>query len=189
VVATEGKESGLGVEYLLEFIDSGGYDALTSAEQAMFLRAIEQLGSFYGGTSWQAGSISNQYTWTPSGNLQLYGSGWIIQDEDNVGKWDCSSFASYVQGGSYASTSTMMADPDLKTVNWSKYTNDPEGLQDAVPVGSYLVKTGHCKVVIGHIDTSLLVMESQGSGYFVSAELYSLQDMSSTYSSYSVLTP
>ncbi len=184
---SSGSESGLGVEHLIAFIDNGSFDALTTAEQDAFTRAVSQLGSFYGGTSWQGG-ISNQYTWTAAGyeDAENYG-GWTVQDENHVGKWDCSSFASYVQDDGYADTSSMMRDSSLESPDWATYRHDAEGLKAAAPVGSILVKSGHCKVVIGHSGTSLLVMESEGSGHFVNAKLMSADALSRT--TYQLLPP
>ena len=184
---TSGSESGLGVQHLIDFIDNGSFDALTAGEQDAFTRAVSQLGSFYGGVSWQGG-IYNRYTWTAAGyeDADQY-SGWTIQDEDHVGKWDCSAFASYVQGDGYADTGGMMRDSSLTSPIWANYAHDAEGLKAVAPVGSILVKSGHCKVVIGHSGTSLLVMESEGSGHFVHAELMSATKLADT--TYELLPP
>lgn len=184
-----GKESGLGAEHLLEFIDGGGYDKLTKSERGMFLAAVDQLGSFYGGIAGQ-GNISNGFTWTPEGvsSKDQYSGGYVKQSEDQVGKWDCSSFASYVAGSARRSSAEMYNDPAARTVNWSKLRSAAD-LKAAVPVGSFLASDSHVEVVVGHIGAELMLMESEGSGHFVHAEMKDLDTLIEKYMAIKVLKP
>lgn len=180
---TTGQESGLGMEYALQFIDSGGYDELTSSQQDMFDRGIQQVGSFYGGSAGQQ-NISNGFTWTPSGvgSSDMW-NGLIKQSDDNVGKWECSSLACYVKGTSRSDTASLL--PKASEVNWTSL--DTSQLSTLVPTGSILVKTGHCVVVLGHIGSSLLIEEAQGSNEFVRLETWSLSKAAS--GGYKLLKP
>ncbi len=168
-----GQESGLGLEHVLEFIDSGGFDALGGSEQAMFLRAIQQVGSFYGGGAHQS-SISNRFTWDPhGGEAQAFGSRALLQDADHVGRWECSSLAGFVRGdGAWLGTEQYAL--DAEPVDWNALEGDATALKREVPVGSGLVwrdgGRGHIKIVIGHLGAQMLIVEAQGSADFVHVE-------------------
>ena len=88
---------------------------------------------------------------------------------------DCSGLACYVKGSSRTDTSSMMK--SATTVNWSAM--DTGQLSTLVPTGSILVRSGHCVVVLGHIGSSLLIEESQGSNEFVRVETWSLSKVAS----------
>lgn len=168
-----GQESGLGLEHVLAFIDSGGFDALGSAEQAMFLRSIQQVGSFYGGGAHQS-TISNGFIWDPhGGEAQAFGNRALVQDADHVGRWECSSLAGFVRGdGAWLDTRDYAR--DAEPVDWNALEGDATALKREVPVGAGLVwrteSRGHIKIVIGHLGAQLLIVEAQGSADFVHIE-------------------
>lgn len=191
---TVGSEAGLGLEHLLEYIDSGAYDALTGAEQSMFLRAVRQIGSFYGGASHQT-SISNGFIWDPHGGAAAsFGSRALQQDADHVGRWECSSLTGYVRDeGPWLDTTNYIA--MAHTVDWMALESDAAALRSEVPVGAALVwrneTRGHVKVVIGHLGNQLLIVEAQGSADFVHAERVRPSELmeTSTSSEYQVALP
>lgn len=182
---------GLGFDHVKAFLDSGGYDRLTDREKEIFQRNVDQLGSFYG----RSFDIANGYDWLPSqaSASDKYANQYVKQRDGLVGKWDCSSLSSYVQGRPYADTSGLL--PVSKAVDWNAIAANPVLAAEALPVGTILVRAAqgdsgaHTKNVLGHIGTDVLLTEAEGSKTFVHAERHKAADLARTHSAYKAVKP
>jgi peptidoglycan hydrolase-like protein with peptidoglycan-binding domain len=172
----------LGFDVLEGFVSGGAWDGLDDAQKAAFGRGMEQLGSFYGGAPWQGG-IDSGYTFNPSGagSADLYDGGYVKQRDGLVGKWECSSLASYVAGTEREDTRQMMG--HAVAPDWDAARADPSKIPAMFPVGTILVRgstdaqgkwTGHSKSVMGWSGGQLITLEAEGSGTFVHAQTESL---------------
>jgi len=187
---------GLGLEHMIDFVKSGGYDNLLkedgdTKEQDVFDRSVEEIGSFYGGYSRrngeiQQGGIDNQYTWFMSTEQDQY-AGYAKQSDDFVGRWDCSSLTSHVSGRGYTDTRGMMDNWNPYTVDWNQILadNNQDAFAEVAPAGSILVKRGnsgnHAKTIIGHLGGKYLVIDSGRSKDFVHAETITMQEMADRF--------
>jgi peptidoglycan hydrolase-like protein with peptidoglycan-binding domain len=182
---------GLGFDHVKAFLDSGGYDRLTDREREIFQRNVDQLGSFYG----RSFDVANGYDWLPSQATanDRYANQYVKQRDGLVGKWDCSSLSSYVQGRPYADTSGLL--PASKPVDWAAIAANPLLAAAALPVGTILVRPqqgdsgAHTKNVLGHIGTDVLLTEAEGSKTLVHAERRAATELARTHTAYKAVKP
>ena len=168
-------ESSIGLHHIESFINNGHFAQLQPDEQQRFIRAISQLGSFYG----QKGVLNpdNGLDWLPPG-VDIYGptadAYFTEQDSNNTGKWDCSGFAAYVQQTSGGLSSNWIVD-NCGTINWNL---TGQAMKEQLPTGSAIARKkvaggpgGHVIVILGHTSAGCLVSEAVGSKWFLNASM------------------
>ena len=170
----------VGLPALLEFVneENGHLNSMTVSELELFKIAISQLGSLYGKKT-DSNQASNGLDWTPE-NAEIYGNGFMIQNDQQVGKWDCSAYTSFVTGESY--DSSMIAGNAERGITAqgtkieSSWSDDE--LRQRLTTGTVLARTGHVILVLGlYNNGDLLYSEAAGSGHFLSTKRISIQDI------------
>ena len=173
-------ESRVGMGFVDSFIQEGHLETMSASELSMFKRAISQLGSFYGKPD-----ASNNLNWIPDGGI-ANGSNFMEQTDTQVGKWDCSAYADYVQDPNNQvwtpnSYSIVHGRENINNrriqldINWT-----PEQFKQNVPIGSALAgndgSSGHVIMLLGYFNNGeALISEAGGSRNFLDAERHSIQ--------------